>query len=164
VKGRRPRPLDEGRGPRAYGAVGRPRDIKGFDRGGKQHGGNRHEGENVGQWLTVDRSQPGPSGCPSHVHPDSPMGDRRRPIFARGNSLIVAKPPATWVRVDGGAFGASGPRRSPRGDCSRRSVIATDGSLGTLNSSAKREFFREPSGLPRNRCQRWTLPMSRIRH
>jgi hypothetical protein len=38
VKGRRPRPLDEGRGPRAYGAVERARHIKRFGGSGKQHG------------------------------------------------------------------------------------------------------------------------------
>jgi hypothetical protein len=36
VKGRRPGPLDEGRGPRAYGAVERARHIKGFGGAGKQ--------------------------------------------------------------------------------------------------------------------------------
>jgi hypothetical protein len=36
VKGRRPGPLDEGRSPRAKGAVGRARHIKGFAGAGKQ--------------------------------------------------------------------------------------------------------------------------------
>ena len=36
VKGRRPGPLDEGRGPRANGAVGRARDIKRFAGCGKE--------------------------------------------------------------------------------------------------------------------------------
>ena len=36
MKGRRPGPLDEGRSPRANGAVGRARHIKGFAGPGKQ--------------------------------------------------------------------------------------------------------------------------------